>query len=127
MRGLTRYLVLLQAVWWFGYFAPGHQRGVVTIGESGGSASCCVVDATGGNSFAGCQLPGEGDKGQKAPTDPSKRCAVCYLGAHMDAPVAIDLTLPPLGLAAFLAETGSERVCASEVGGWFLSRAPPVV
>jgi hypothetical protein len=43
---LLRCAILLHACWWFGWFAPAHQRGSVVLpGDTRGQATECATQA----------------------------------------------------------------------------------
>jgi hypothetical protein len=96
MRSRTlRIAILIFQALWLGVLVPGHRRGVVALpGEQNFAAfsserSCCAVDGSEHRHLP--QVP--------CSRDPAKHCAICHLAMRLSTPPAIDIVLPPCGLA----------------------------
>jgi hypothetical protein len=114
---VTRVLVLVYAVAWFGIVIPGHQRGMITYPSSGDSISAA-------------QLPPCHQKKQApdAPAAPSKSgpCVICMMAAMVVPPPAVD-QVPQLSLRGPLEAARAEDAFAPNIPLPSSERGPPVV
>ena|SRR5437763_1659197 len=122
----SRYLriaVLIFQALWFGVLVPGHRRGVIALaGEESVAAlaqerSCCRVDASKGGQAP--QIP--------CNRDPAQHCAICHLAVRLSTPPAIDIVLPPCGLAETLAFNKFEAPASILTVPTYDGRAPPAI
>ena len=116
MRGwVTRVLVLVYAVVWFGLVVPGHQRRMISFSATG--------------SVASSNLPPCHQKKQ-SPTEPASPksgvCVICMMAAMVVPPPAID-QVPQPSLRGSLEAARAEGAFAPNIPLPFSERGPPAV
>jgi hypothetical protein len=112
VRRFTWPLIFFQFVW-LNIVLPGHTRGIVTVGDHCGVASCCA------------NKPAK--SGDKSPTpDQQKRCAICAFAAALSTPPAIDASLDLLGVGRTMQNVVPISAPSPDLPSANRERAPPV-
>ena len=100
-----RILVLAWLGWWFGVFAPGHERGRFSMPGSTPADTCCPSGSAPTQkpeAIASCHGEAKDHSNSPAKGDPVARCAVCFVTARLQTPVDIAFDPPSFTLLAVL-------------------------
>ena len=89
--------------------APGHTRGIITLGGKS-SLTCCQTRS----------------EPSKAPTPKDKAsCAICYVVARFAPPPVVDFRLTELGLRDVMPLAPPQRIVSHQAPLTYDGRAPP--
>ena len=123
-RILAISLAIFEAIW-LNIIVPGHQRGVIQVaGSKAAVQAACPFCCCGQSNHAGAN----GNKGDQSndPKQPHGYCAICYFMAGLTVAPAVDLSLPPLGLAGAVLDSTARSMVNRQVLLPFDGRGPPV-
>ena len=113
---VTRVLVLAYALAWFGVVVPGHQRGVISFGQT-----ASTIDDS---KLPPCHQKKQTPATPGAPKGKSGPCAICTMAAMTSPPPAVD-DVPRLALRESLATAHPDAVLAPSVHLPSTERGPP--
>jgi len=125
-----RVLVLAWLGWWFGVFAPGHERGRFSLPGMKPDA-CCPGEAAPKTEVADASCHDEPADHSSSPAkqggDPVARCAVCYVSARLQTPVDIAFDPPSFTLLAILPVLEAASLEGIDIRIPTDARGPPAV